>query len=191
MLENTSLREIIASYRYFNSEAILLKRKSHKTEREAAFLSQIRGDSYDGQWEIKPHLISDSISYEGGSSYYIDTEDLYSLTFRSAVSDVLKAEENGLTLSAQFFGGEEKGVRIVVEIKREGESIDWRSMESNDYYQWNKWYSAYFVYPLCKDCQAEDELLVYIWNPDKSKIYVDNFRLANFSDYDYNYYQFD
>ena len=47
-----------------------------------------------------------------------------------------------------------------------------------------------FVFEKPKNLLPTDQVVIYFWNPNKQDLFIDDFKLYNFADSDYNYYEF-
>lgn len=191
-LARANYPRVIERNRYFNSEALLLGKNEDNQgpmNRAASFESNPEDEKSEAVWSVAPQLIQDSIYHQAPPAFKISSKDLYSLTFQSTIEQVFDAEEDWLCLSAFMKSDQSANIKWVVSVERNGESIDWRSMESKNWYLTEQWYPIYFVYALSKEAKPQDIIKIYFWNPDQSEVYLDDLRLVNYLDADFNYYR--
>ncbi len=181
--------EIAEKHRYFNSEAILYKRSNLQRE------SKMQEDFEKGKqekWNVKAEYLQDSIYYSAPTAFWIDSNQLYALSFKGEVQDLFQEEEGEwLTASAKVYGlEEESNLKVVVSVSREKETIYWRSEELSHFARANKWSTMAFVIEKKKEYLPNDKIAIYFWNPNKSSLVVDDFRLNVYTDSEHHYYDF-
>lgn len=183
--------EEIERKRGFNSEALLLGKKleNELPGRKASFVSELSDAQHSDRWEIRDELVSDSLYFSRPAAFKINSDDLYALTFRAKVKHLFRDGSKWLTLKALARSEINSGVHLAVSIERNGESIDWRSIELDYYHHDSQWFPVIFVYQLAKQARENDNLLIYFWNPEAEEIWLDDIIVANYMDSDFNYYQ--
>ncbi len=177
--------EVIAHHRYFNSDVLLLKRSDRNERRESTFMAE----AGEKGWEVNGASMNDSIFYSAPNSYYIGEKEVYSLTFKSKVANVFNTSPDWINVEAKLFSEDTSSIKLVIAIERNGETIDWRAFDTQFYYSKDNWYQFLFVYALPLIAEKEDDLLIYFWNPHQSSTLVDDLRIVNYQDANFDYYK--
>ena len=79
---------------------------------------------------------------------------------------------------------------LVFNVNRGDSSVFWRGTNVKPYYSEDKWYQFMYVFEKPDNLLPSDEVVIYFWNPKKENVYIDEFKMYNFDDSDYNYYKF-
>lgn len=188
-LVKENFTEIKEKRRYFNSEAILYKRSI--LQRESSMQKDFEKGNRE-KWNVKIKYFQDSIYYSAPNAYLLDSDQLYALSFKGEVQDLFQKDKGEwLTASAKVFGlEEESNLKAVVSISRDKETIFWGSEELSHFARRNKWSSMAFVIEKKKEYLPNDKIAIYFWNPNKSSLVVDDFKLNVYNDSEYYYYDF-
>lgn len=180
---------VIEHHRYFNSDVLLLSNQSeNKIVRDFSFRT-FPELTNDAAWEVRESLLEDSLFFSPPNGYKITPTDEFALTYRTKVEEVFQEWPDWVILSAYLKSEDTANVKLVVELSRNGENIDWRGIDSKLYYAKENWYQMLFVYPLPAFAEKDDDLLIYFWNPEKSNVFIDNLQIVNYQDANFDYYQ--
>ncbi|MFT6166990.1 MAG: hypothetical protein ACJAV5_001483 [Vicingaceae bacterium] len=171
--------------RYFNSDVIVYSKGDLK--RETNFETSYLNDS---KWEINKALLQDSVFYSDSIAFRQTKETPYALTYRDTLSNLVDENNRYLTISAQLNSAGPVDMSLVFNVTRADSSIFWRGTNVKPYYSKNEWYQFMYVFEKPDNLLPSDEVVIYFWNPKKETVYIDEVKMYNFADSDYNYYKF-
>ena len=171
--------------RYFNSDVIVYStgKKKRETYFESSYLN-------DPKWEINRTLLQDSIFYSDSVALHQTAETPYALTYRDTLKNLVTEDNKYLTISAQLFSEGPADLSLVFNVNRGDSSVYWRGTNVRPFYSENKWYEFMYVFEKPSNLLPTDQVVIYFWNPKKQNLFIDEFKLYNFADSDYNYYKF-
>jgi len=183
--------QIVEQHRYFNSEAILLKKNPNRDarDRELSFSSRLSNRNHSERWEVSDHLYSDSLFLSAPGGFQISENDEYALTYRAKVKHVFRDGSRWLTLKARMKSAAKNGILLAVSTVRGEEHLKWRSIECDYYHQSGEWYWVVFVYEIPNEALPNDDLLVYFMNTESGSALVDDVELLNYKDSNFDYFQ--
>lgn len=176
---------IKAKSRFFNSDFIVLSKG--KKERKTFFKQQF--SPHNSNWEQNLEQWTDSVYYTAPSAYFIPNNAEYSATFRGSVSDIFSEKHPWLTLHLKLKSDSSENLKLVMQVMRNNELIDWKAIGSKEFYQKDQWYSMVCVWRLSEKYHPDDEISFYLWNPEQGSFFMDDFQLANYLDSDYFFYE--
>jgi hypothetical protein len=183
-LAKTTYPEVKVQKRYFNSEFLVLGKSDKKraTYFEASWAESERWEFNEDQW------LDTSIQGKV-RPYKIESNSLYSFTYKNKLGKLSTTEHPWLCISLKAKSEAASNFKIVVDVSREGETIFWRSFDSQTFYQENQWYQVLYVWTREQTLKDEDEIKIYLWNPDKSEFYLHDLKVVNYLDSDYRFYE--
>ncbi len=172
--------------RYFNSDVIVYLKGN--TKRETTFETSYLNDA---KWEINSTFLQDSVFYSDSIAFHQTKEKPYALTYRDTLNNLVQASNKYLTISAQLHSSKPVDVSFVFNVNRGDSSVFWRGTNLKQYYSKNiKWYQFMYVFEKPDNLLPSDEVVIYFWNPKKENLIIDEVKMYNFVDSDYNYYKF-
>ncbi len=171
--------------RHFNSDIIVYSKG--KNERKTYFESSYLIDS---KWDINRSLLQDSIFYSDSVAFHQTVETPYALTFRDTLGNLVNEDNRYLTISAQLFSNTSVDMSLVFNVNRGDSSVFWRGTNAKPFFTKNTWYEFMYVFEKPSHLLPSDQVVIYFWNPNKQNLFIDEFKLYNFADSDYNYYEF-
>ena len=171
--------------RYFNSDVILYSKSS--IDRKAYFSASYLTHP---NWDVNKRLLQDSVFYSDSLAFHQNPKTEYALTYRDTLKNLVQANANCLTISAQLLSENSVEVNLVLSISRADSTVYWRGTSVAPYYEENKWSQFLYVFQKPDDLLPSDLVTIYFWNPKKQNLYIDEFKMYNFADSDYNYYEF-
>lgn len=176
--------------RFFNSEVILYQKGENN--RELSYQSDYLEESSNPKWNVEKSLLQKEVFFglEDSIAYLQTVENEYALTYKDTLKNLVNDINSCFTISAQLKSNLKPTVKLVFSVEREGKNIYWRGIETAPFYRENLWYPFLYVFQKPEDLNPEDLVSIFFWNPDHSEMYIDEFKLRNFADSDYNYYEF-
>lgn len=171
--------------RYFNSDIIVYSKgeQDRATTFESSYLN-------NPKWNVDSLFLQDSIFYSDSIAFHQTKETPYALTFKDKLGNLVTNENNYLTISAQIYSDFPADVSLVFSVNRSDSSIFWRGTNLKPLYSKKGWYQLLYVFEKPDRLLPTDEAVIYFWNPNKQDLYIDDFKMYNFADSDYNYYKF-
>lgn len=171
--------------RYFNSDVILYSKGS--IDRKAHFSANYLTHP---NWDVNKSLLQDSIFFSDSVAFHQNPKTEYALTYRDTLKNLVQANANCLTISAQLLSENPVDVNLVLSVSRADSTVYWRGTSVAPYYEKNKWSQFLYVFQKPDDLLPSDLVTIYFWNPRKQNLYIDEFKMYNFADSNYNYYEF-
>lgn len=171
--------------RYFNSDIIVYRKGDLK--RETSFTSSYLTDS---KWDVNNVFLQDSIFFSDSLAFHQSKETPYALTYKDTLGSFVDENHKYLTISAQLFSENMVDVSLVFNVNRGDSVVFWRGTNAKPYFTKDKWYHFLYVFEKPANLLPTDDVVIYFWNPNKEELYIDEFKMYNFSDSDYNYYEF-
>ena len=171
---------------YFNSEFSVYKKAPDN--RKVIFNKFHTLENPIENWEVNWQKRDTSKHYSKKHSLHIDSSSEYAMTYRTIVGNIFKENSRYLTISLRAKMDTLSDCKIVVSIKQNGEQIEWQGYDIQNYYQKDEWFQPVFVFERKNEFQADDEITIYLWNPGKGELWVDDFSLKVFEDSNYDYY---
>lgn len=171
---------------YFNSEFSVYKKEAF--ERKLLFTKVHTLEKEIDNWDVNWQKRDTNQFVSKNHSLHIDSTSLYSMTYRTNIAHLFGENSRFLTISLFAKMHTLSDCKIVVSVIHKGEQIEWRGYDIQNYYQEGKWFNPLFVFEKRADFEDEDEITIYLWNPSKSELWVDDFSLKVFEDSDYDYY---
>ena len=171
--------------RYFNSDVIVYAKgdKKRETTFETSYLSSLK-------WNVNRALLQDSVFYSDSIAFHQTSETLYALTYKDTLKNLVNERNTYLTISALLSSVDTVNLSLVFNVNRGDSSVFWRGTNVKPYYSEDKWYQFMYVFEKPDNLLPSDEVVIYFWNPKKENVYIDEFKMYNFADSDYNYYKF-
>lgn len=171
--------------RYFNSDVIVYAKgdQIRETNFETSYLK-------DSKWDVNQALLQDSIFYTDSVAFHQTSETLYAITYKDTLGNLVDENNKCLTISAQLLSAAPVDLSLVFNVKRGDSSLFWRGTNVKPYYSKNTWYQFIYVFEKADNLLPSDEVVIYFWNPKKENVYIDEIKMYNFADSDYNYYKF-
>ncbi|MDB4061641.1 glycosyltransferase family 39 protein [Vicingaceae bacterium] len=171
--------------RYFNSDVIVYAKGSQKRETtfEASYLNNLK-------WDVNRALLQDSVFYSDRIAFHQTNETLYGLTYKDTLNNLVNEKNRYLTISGQLHSTSPVDMSLVLDVNRGDSSVYWRGTNVKPYYSKDKWYQFIYVFEKPDNLLPSDEVVIYFWNPKKENVYIDEVKMYNFADSDYNYYKF-
>lgn len=183
-LTKTQYSKVEIQKRFFNSEFLVL---SKSTEERATYFEEKWGETE--RWEFDERLWQDTVINGLERPYKITPTSLYSFTYKNKLGRLSSEQHPWLCISLKAKSAKGSNFKIVVDVSRAGETIFWRSFDSQTFYQAAEWYEVMYVWTRDQSLQDEDEIKIYLWNPDKSEFYLHDLKIANYLDSDYRFYE--
>ena len=174
--------------RFFNAEAILYERSTKK--RRTYFETNYEDFRRNNSWKVVQDQLVDSIYHIQPPAYFIPKRDEYALTYRSALEELNIDDNRFITVTANFKSKALNHAHMVMSISYKGEQLAWQSIQLADYWTAEKWIQVLDVLEIKKSYPKQAELTVFFWNREHEELFVDDFKIINFADSDYDYYQF-
>lgn len=168
------------------SALLFFEKTSAKLKKHFYFYLEHSLESNIPQWEVAMQERDSNVYYSASHSLKIKSYMEYAMTYRSKLAELFSGKNAFLTCQLAVKMQEKSDCRLVISIQRGEKMIHWKSYHLQDYYQEGKWFLPIYVYELPLDTKSDDLLLVYLWNPNKSTLWVDNFQLSTFN---YNNYK--
>nr|NQU89093.1 glycosyltransferase family 39 protein [Bacteroidota bacterium] len=128
----------------------------------------------------------DSLHVKNGKySYMLDESVEYSPGIEIKVQQINRGNFNKIVVSLWAFSVDTlKNMPVVITFDNpEDGNYIWATSKIENFTTPGKWGQAFFVFPVPDEISPSDEIKVYIWNVEKARMYLDDFRVAFFTEY--------
>ncbi|MEQ8907599.1 MAG: glycosyltransferase family 39 protein [Vicingaceae bacterium] len=176
--------KVVQKKRLFNAEFLVLGKED--LQRETIFKASF--EPLTEAWLYDQSKWQDSIFYTSPNAYFIEPQAEFSATYKTTIEAISSKNHPWVYLSLQLKSKQADNLRIVVQVNRKDALIDWKAYDSKAFYQKDEWYNVSAVWQSSDQFEKEDEVAIYLWNPDQGTFYVDDFKCVNYKDSDYFYY---
>ncbi len=127
-------------------------------------------------WEQNKENIRHDIKHKGSSSYFFNE---FSATFKYSLDSIQSDSTSKVIINSNAWclSNATTTAKLVVSIDRDGKSYIWQAIEINKFIKaFNNWCNVKFeVQVNSSEIQKNSVLKVYIWNPEKKELFVDDF----------------
>ncbi|MEX2379491.1 MAG: glycosyltransferase family 39 protein [Vicingaceae bacterium] len=171
--------------RYFNSEAILLSKA--EINRKLIFETHALKIN-SNEWNYNKDNLTDSSFYSSPKAYHLKRNDEYPFSYDSKVGRISSEKNRWINIELYFKSPDTCNLTLVVDVKRDGESIYWRGYETKAFYKKGEWPHFMTVWERPTFVHDEDDISIFIWNLNQVNCTLDDISIRNFADSDYNYY---
>jgi len=121
---------------------------------------------------------TDSISFEGKSSSFINSKTEFSCGIEKSISEFTTDNASLIKISAEIFPlGSSTKARLVVQIDSAGIVYDYNAFGFNEYAEENRWTHVQFSCNIPRPKSENDFIKIYLWNSGKEDVvYIDNLK---------------
>jgi len=164
---------------YFNAESYLYGKEKAPgfLERNAVYTTECGFENPVEEWTGDQTAITESVAHTGSRSFKLSDKTEFSLTFVDKVKNIMDADHNVLNTSAWgYFEREDAEAVMVITLSTEnGEEYVWRGMNFSYFIdEPQTWTKIFHSWRFDYIRSGEDIIKVYIWNPNKHTVYVDD-----------------
>jgi hypothetical protein len=138
-------------------------------------------------WDKDTSIISTEKVWQGKYSVKLDERDQYGPSCANRISLLTDKPFKKVQCSLWAYAtGTFKDAQIVAEISFKDddnqvyENYFWLSSKFDYFIDKNKWGQVFFSFNLPELRSRNDELKIFVWNPDKQPLYIDNFEMKLF-----------
>ncbi|MCD4735346.1 MAG: hypothetical protein K8R53_04850, partial [Bacteroidales bacterium] len=134
-------------------------------------------------WDPVPSPnISKEFSYSQDNSMKIDSTVLYSPGFKTGIYKIINHPNNTIFISTEVYTGKIKtGAHLVAIIESKTDILKWKSSEIDQFLiHPNNWNKVFLELDL-SDVKIKDKhatFITYIWNPDRSELFIDDYKVS-------------
>jgi hypothetical protein len=138
-------------------------------------------------WDKDTDIISTEKVWKGKYSVKLDERDEYGPSCANRISLLTDKPFKKVQCSLWAYAtGKFKDAQIVAEISFKDddnqvyENYFWLSSKFDYFIDKNQWGQVFFSFNLPELRSRNDELKIFVWNPDKQPLYIDNFEMKLF-----------
>jgi Dolichyl-phosphate-mannose-protein mannosyltransferase len=138
-------------------------------------------------WDKDTSIISTEKVWKGKYSVKLDERDEYGPSCANRISHLTDKPFKKVQCSLWAYAtGTFKDAQVVAEISFKDddnqvyENYFWLSSKFDYFIDQNKWGQVFFSFNLPELRSRNDELKIFVWNPDKHPLYIDNFEMKLF-----------
>lgn len=155
---------------------ITLYSKNNKQEEKSVFSSLNTFESNHDGWQQRS---DSSISKSGKFSEKLDSNRIYSATFRKKCRELAGIKSFVVKAKAEVFLEEGSSPLLVFEVRRNEEVIDWEAFDVRKFIAIsNSWEKIIFIRVNNNEFRPNDVIGIYFWNQTTKKTcFIDNFSI--------------
>jgi len=138
-------------------------------------------------WDKDTSILTKEKVWKGKYAIKLDARDEYGPAYTSRISRMTDKPFKRVQVSLWAYAtGIFKDAQIVATLSFKDddnqiyEKYFWLSSKFSYFINKNKWGQVFFSFNLPELRSRNDELKIYVWNPDKDPLYIDNFELKLF-----------
>ena len=134
------------------------------------------------KWSLNKNAIDSTTSYSGINSFSLDTNTIYSSTYRSKYTELIYPPKKAILVSTLVRSETKINPFMVFQIDRDGKTIVWQVEHFNSFYNPNKeWYKVYLLIDIDNEnIKPNDIISVYVWNINKNTFWIDEFTIKTY-----------
>lgn len=119
------------------------------------------------------------IAHTGNYASKLDSTAVYSFGFQSLFENVLKNIPKKINVTMWIYAPQANPkATLVVDINSNGKSKYWRNSALNGVTDAKEWKKMSATFDLPSNLDIKDELKIYVWNPDKQELYIDDLDIS-------------
>lgn len=175
--------KIVEEKIYFNSRITLFETGTGVREPVVKY-------RYDFETPDPPFANYDSTEFISGKmSWKMDSLQEYSAyPMQFKVGDLFRDSIKFLNIQAWVFSISDISVHLVIEFSSKDSVYEWQSAPSDRFsFEPGQWCRLFYTQKLPASTKPEDTVKIYIWNPNKNSLYLDDVRIYSYRDMDYDY----
>lgn len=172
---------VVEDQRYFNSAVTLFQKgpaRKALTYTGTGFEKEDKNRLTDSTFLVQQPV------HSGQYAYRMDSLVEFSPTIETTAGELYK-DSKFLVLSFWGYHNDNPNAQLVLSF--EGEVKDWSSVILGNFTGPGSWGQAVLVRKLPEGILPGDPVKIYVWNPDKKTVYIDDIRIAAYADSDYHY----
>ena len=171
---------VVEDNRYFNS-AVTLFRKG--PERKPLMSTGTDFEQSYPNWPLDTAVLVQQPVHSGKYAYRMDSIE-FSAGMQTMVSELYKGSKF-LVLTYWGYYNDHTDAQLVLSF--EGETKDWSSAPLAHFVKPGRWGQAILVKKLPAGVRPGDPVKIYVWNPGKRTVYIDDISISTYADSDYHY----
>ena len=181
---------ILYDEKHFNSQVTLFG-KTGSCKRDTLFFAHTGFEDQSASPFIFDRSKIDSTRFfSGHRSLNIDPKNEFCITLKSTVKNIFRDEYGCVNISAWILTEKKFNAQVVMEIGDPKGIHEWHARLLSQFSGHNgKWQEIFATLKLPSNAFPDDELTIYLWNPDKNSFYLDNFLISSFGNSNYDYYK--
>ncbi len=109
----------------------------------------------------------------------LDTANTFSYGFQSVFENILKSTPKKVIVTIWVYSLlPNPDASIVVDINNNGQSKFWKNSALNGVSKAKEWTEVKALFDLPANLDIKDELKIYVWNPNKRDLYIDDLNVS-------------
>lgn len=147
----------------------------------------LNGFEEKNTWDKDTSILDTSIRKYGKYSAKLDSKDEYGPSCNLIISQMADTHFSRISVSLWAYAtGIFKDAQIVATLNFRDddnqiyENYMWISSKFEYFIEKNKWGQVFFSFSIPELHSRNDELKIYVWNPDKNPLYIDNIEIKAF-----------
>ncbi len=129
-------------------------------------------------WDLNGNTLSEAIKYEGEKSLLINE---YSATFSYPLDSIPIQNFSKIIIASEVYCNfsDQTKASLVFSIENESGSYIWQGQQMNKYIKaFSNWWPVSYEFSIdSKEIKPNSNLKIYVWNIDKQKAFIDNFKV--------------
>ena len=186
---------VVEDEKHFNSQITLFK-KSDSCKRDTIFFATADFEKYNPVFWYDESK-TDTLNFQTGKrSLNIDPDYSYCVILKTTVKKLCGwvlydlGKMACVNASVQLFSEGDFNAQIVMEVGSGGGKKEWQTKLLESFVRKKgSWQEAFATFEFPASVYPDDEVTIYLWNPEKNSFRADDFTISTFADSQYNYYE--
>ncbi|MFI5163824.1 MAG: glycosyltransferase family 39 protein [Bacteroidia bacterium] len=180
---------IIYDEKHFNSQ-ITLFGKADSCRRDTIFYSHIGFEKNKRPFEFDSTKTDTSHAHSGKRALNIESKNEFCLTLKTSVKKLFRDNSGCVNISAWIYPNAKFNAQFVMEVGEPNGKREWQGKLLPKFVRTvGKWQEVFATFELPSSAYPDDEVKIYLWNPDKNSFYLDDLTISSFADSRYDYYR--
>lgn len=148
----------------------------NNTEKE---VKKITNDMEDAKTWGGESLVVKDVAHLGIYSCRLDSTHVYSSGFQSTFNKILNDVPKKVKVNVWVYSLQPKpDASIVVEVSNNGKSKSWKNSGLEGVLKVKEWTEVSALFDLPSDLDINDQVKIFVWNPNKRVLYVDDLDIS-------------
>lgn len=161
----------------------------HAIPRKQPVYYALNGFEEKNTWDKDTSILTTEKVMYGKYAVKLDARDEYGPSSNNVISEMTDSTFNRISVSLWAYAtGVFKDAQIVASLNYRDEENQiyenylWISTKFEYFIEKEQWGQVFFSFPMPEFRSRNDELKIYVWNPDKNPLYIDNIEIKAYND---------
>lgn len=118
-------------------------------------------------------------AHSGDFACKLDSSTMYSFGMKTLIENVVKSTPKKVKVKLWVYSVlPNPDATIVIAVSNNGQSKYWKNSALNGVIKAKEWTETNAIFDLPANLNAKDELSVFVWNPNKRDVFIDDFDIS-------------